>query len=208
MLIDIEEVPGLYLIPDLFTEYENEKYIQIMNSLEKPNICNQVHTAYEFGWKFIPITTKTKNDYLGEFPFWLLKIWDKISDSLEQTNFPIKFPDHVLLNKYKPGEGCLAHTDDIQFWDNWVIGASFGSGSIIRFKGNFDKTYDLYLPIGSVYIMMNEARYDYTHEILPQNIDEYYGEKIKRKQRISLTFRTINEKYLSKKIKDAVYFNL
>jgi len=208
MLIDIEEVPGLYLIPDLFSDIENDKYMEIMNTLEKQNVCNQIHKAFEFGWKFLPISPKTKNDFLGEFPFWLLKIWNKVSDSLEQTNFPIKYPDHVLLNKYEPGEGCLPHTDDIKFWDNWVIGVSFGSGSIARFKGKYNKIYDLYLPIGSVYIMMNEARYEFTHEILAQKIDEYYGERIERKQRISLTFRTIHENYLSKKIKDVAYFNL
>jgi len=35
------------------------------------NVCKQIHTANEYGFKFIPLAEKTGADYLGRYPDWL-----------------------------------------------------------------------------------------------------------------------------------------
>ncbi len=211
MIIDIPEINGLYLLTDIFTLEEDELYMTIIKNLSKDEInnCFQVHPALEFGWKFLPIMQRSEKDFLGKYPDWLLNIWTKVYENLLQTNFPVDYPDNVLINKYKIGEGCNAHVDDIKFWNNWVIGVSFGSGATMRFKRikkdedfKYFKQYDIYIPKGSVYILLNDARYEYTHEILPLKEDNIFNQIVKREERISLTFRTIHNDYLNNELRN------
>ena len=152
---------------------------------------------------------KTGLDYL-DTPFWIDDIFYRalfgINSKIKYipTTKPIENYDHVLINEYKPGDGCLAHTDELEFWEDWVIGVSFGSGcEMILSKGNVSKS--IYLTIGSVYLLCGDARYKWTHEISFKFDDEVNGNKINRNERISLTFRTISNNFLSSKLKNKKY---
>jgi alkylated DNA repair dioxygenase AlkB len=187
-------LPGWYLITGAFTVTEEEHFLESIARNESENICDQIHTAKEFGWKFIPIKKKTKADYLGEFPDWLKEIWHIAHKSIKThvSSFP-KFvmPDHVLLNEYEPGDGCKSHIDDLTFWNDWVVGVSFGSGCVMKLG-----CLDIYVPQRSIYILTGDARYKLTHGIDFVKTDEFYGDVIERTKRISLTFRTIHNNFL------------
>jgi len=205
-MLSFKDINGLYLFPEVFTPEEDAYYMNILNSDNTANICKQIHTATEYGWKFIPvrddkskIIKRTPEDYLGEFPEWLFKIWHKIRDNIKnipEKDFSDVIPDHTLINKYNPGDGCRTHTDDKDFWENWVIGVSFGSGCTMSFGNNSISNHSFYIPPRSVYIMIDEARYKWTHGISFENKDIVYGDNIERTQRISITFRTIKKEYL------------
>ncbi len=208
MAILFEDIPDLYLIPNAFTKEENDMYMQILEGeSNNPNVSKQIHTATEYGWKFLPATIKLPEDYLGEYPEWLEKLWQKIifhaNNNIE--HFPKNaYPDNVLINKYEPGDGCNSHVDQINFWDNWVVGVSFGSGCTFEFMNDFNKKIEIYIPSGSIYIMIDDARYKWKHGITFSQIDIYYGEIIPRTKRISLTFRTMMRHILSDEVKNAI----
>jgi hypothetical protein len=200
MAIEFEEISGLYLIPSVFTDDESKTYCDIIEK-ESHNKCPQIHLATEYGWKFVPPIKKTIDDYLGDYPKWLNDIWDR---TLYNINCHInKFPndiiksDHALINQYIVGDGCKDHYDDINFWTNWVIGVSFGSGCTMKFTNIEDsKEIHFYLPKNSIYIMMDDARYKWNHGIPFQKEDIFYGTTIKREKRVSITFRAIKKEYL------------
>jgi alkylated DNA repair dioxygenase AlkB len=205
-IIEFEELPGLFLIPNVFSNHDAEKYFNILND-DTSNICKQIHSATEYGWKFLPPTEqKTIDDYLGKFPDWLIEIWHIIYEQIKDIDIlpKIILPDHILINKYEIEDGCKIHTDDLVFWDNFVIGASFGSGTTMEFiKTDNSKKINVWIPPNSVYIMIDEARYHWSHSIPFVKEDIVYGSIIPRSKRISLTFRNISEKFLSNDLKDS-----
>lgn len=205
------DIPGLYFSPEVITA-EEERVILNFIKKDRGHFVSQIHPAYEFGWKFIErekglhgISPLTPKEYLGQFPSWLSNVW---FNCIYRTNLPKEVnrdhhPDHVLVNEYKVGEGCMAHTDDIGFWTDWVMGLSLESGCTIIFKrGN--TTYPVYLPPRSIYVLTGDARYKYTHEIAPEHDDIVNDEVIPRRHRTSLTFRMIHQNFLSNKVRDKV----
>jgi alkylated DNA repair dioxygenase AlkB len=163
MLFQVENINGLYIIPNVLTDDENDFYMQILKN-DSYNICSQIHTATEHGWKFLPVRENNKilkrkdSDYLG-FPDWLKKLRDivlnNIKNFFKDKDFNI---NHALINKYEIGDECHDHTDDLEFWTDFVIGVSFGSYTVMKFC-NDDYIIDLNIPKCSVYIMLNDARY-------------------------------------------------
>jgi len=167
----------------------------------KEHPCHQIHYAYEYGWRFIPIGKKTVRDDYNIFPDWIQFIGQKIrnnsgcKDVLKSfsTDF-FNSADHVLLNIYQPGEGCVSHTDEVRFWNEWVIGVSLHSDCIMRMSyhpHSFFQT-DVPLPRGSVYILTGQARYVWQHAIIGSSIT---------RTRYSITLRSIDHRYLPYKAK-------
>lgn len=213
MAICVKEIPGLFFIPNAFTEEEEEYYLEQIKT-SKENVCMQIHKATEFGWKFLPIVTKNKDDYLGKFPEWLDKLWEHV---VKTGGFPEKigkeYPDHVLVNKYEVGDGCKKHIDDVNFWNDWVVGVSFGSGCTMEFINehisklsllSYGESIDIYIPPRSIYILSEDARYKWAHSIPYSKTDKFYSDVIDRKIRTSITFRTIASRFLSDDVKKDV----
>jgi alkylated DNA repair dioxygenase AlkB len=148
------------------------------------------------------VKEKTIDDYLGPMPKGIDEIWEKAKESVKDVIDPKKY-NHVLINNYIPGDGCKSHTDEIEFWEDYVIGVSFGSGCSFEYS-NADKKIIVYMPECSVYLMIDDARYKWRHGILFDKEDYYYGDLIERNERISLTFRSISEKFLTKEVKSLV----
>lgn len=200
MALQVKGIDGLYIITNVF-DLKSDKFFTNIIESNRGNECKQIHLADEFGWKFLPKTIKTKSDYLGEKPLWLDEIWVQVLRALHaniksiQTSKPIEHYDHVLINHYEVGDGCKSHTDDLEFWNDWVCGVSFGSGCIMNMSFG-SQSHNIFLPIGSVYLMVGDARYKWKHSIQFSSFDLVYGDEIPRNKRISITFRTINNKFL------------
>ncbi len=103
--------------------------------------------------------------------------------------FPdLKFDDmdQLIINEYKVGQGIGAHIDHPKQFGPIIICISLGSDIEILFSKG-----ELKIPVlvkaGSIYIMTGPSRYEFTHSILPRKSDN----KILRKDRISLTYRTV-----------------
>jgi alkylated DNA repair dioxygenase AlkB len=214
MSVAIETVPGLLFTPELITKDE-EKAILAALQTDRGHHVPQIHPAQEFGWRFLKrknqvypaICPVSKDDFLGPLPDWLIGLW---FNCLDRTTMPkqahSRLPDHVLVNTYLPGDGCVAHVDDPSFWDDWVVGLSLGSGCMLEFR---KLTWDtppvqLWIPPRSIYILTGDARYKYTHSIPFATSDSVDGKILPRAKRVSITFRTIQRSMLSEKVRASV----
>jgi len=200
MAIQVKGIDGFYMIPNVFNPMDSEYWIKTIE-INRGNACKQIHTADEFGWKFIPVEKKSKKDYLGKNPEWLDKIWNiafnQIKNKIDDLPNGLDHYDHVLINHYNPDDGCKSHIDDVKFWDEWVLGVSFGSGCILILTSEQNQIYNIYLPPNSVFLLLRDSRYKCKHGISFESVCNVYGNQIQRTKRISLTFRTISFEYLS-----------
>ncbi|RPD67451.1 hypothetical protein L227DRAFT_473725, partial [Lentinus tigrinus ALCF2SS1-6] len=107
----------------------------------------------------------------------------------------------AIINLYWPGEGISPHVDLLDRYGDGIIGVSLGSGCAMHFAkedqdaGDSAEPCALYLPKGSVLVMMEEARYKWTHGIEKRDEDvvEDSGSArsvlLTRDVRLSITFR-------------------
>lgn len=104
---------------------------------------------------------------------------------------PLLGPVHVLdLDQrgfIKP------HIDSVKFCGSTIAGLSLLSDSVMRLvkQDTPDEQLDLLLPQFSLYIMRDEARYQFTHEILRDEDSVFNGQRVPRRRRISVICRNL-----------------
>lgn len=100
-------------------------------------------------------------------------------------------PVHILdLDK----KGYIKpHIDSVKFCGSTIAGLSLLSSSVMRLvkEGSPNEWLDLFLPRCSLYIMRDEARYTFTHEILRDEESVFNGRRVKRQRRISVICRNL-----------------
>ncbi|KAF0032578.1 hypothetical protein F2P81_014868 [Scophthalmus maximus] len=100
-------------------------------------------------------------------------------------------PVHVLdLDKtgyIKP------HIDSVKFCGSTIAGLSLLSDSIMRLVKEHanNEWLDLLLPRRSLYILRDQARYNFTHEILKDEESMFNGQRVPRQRRISVICRNL-----------------
>lgn len=100
-------------------------------------------------------------------------------------------PVHVLdLDKsgyIKP------HIDSVKFCGSTIAGLSLLSDSIMRLvkEDAPNEWLDLLLSRRSLYILRDEARYKFTHEILKEEESVFNGQRVARERRISVICRNL-----------------
>ncbi|KAK7586133.1 hypothetical protein V9T40_004009 [Parthenolecanium corni] len=86
------------------------------------------------------------------------------------------------------------HVDSVRFCGNIIAGLSLLSDSVMRFvmEENKSVVFDVLLQRRSLYVMKDEIRYKFLHEILKDEESFFCGTRIEKGRRISLICR--NEK--------------
>ncbi|KAF5881809.1 alpha-ketoglutarate-dependent dioxygenase alkB 7, mitochondrial [Clarias magur] len=104
---------------------------------------------------------------------------------------PLLGPVHVLdLDK----TGFIkAHVDSVKFCGSTIAGVSLLSDSIMRLvhEQNPAERVDLLLQRRSLYILRDEVRFKFTHEILKDEDSYFSGRRIPRLRRISVICRNL-----------------
>ncbi|XP_067273640.1 alpha-ketoglutarate-dependent dioxygenase alkB homolog 7, mitochondrial [Pseudorasbora parva] len=104
---------------------------------------------------------------------------------------PLLGPIHVLdLDK----EGYIKpHIDSVKFCGSTIAGLSLLSDSIMRLvpENNSTDWVDLLLSRRSLYILRDDARFKFTHEILKDEESFFSGQKVPRHRRISVICRNL-----------------
>ena len=98
---------------------------------------------------------------------------------------------HVhVLDLAREGE-IKPHVDSVKFCGDTIAGLSLLSSSVMRLIHEQDpnEIIDVKLNRRSLYIMKNEARYDYSHAILGIKDSIFNGKTIPRGRRVSIIFR-------------------
>ncbi|KAK7495824.1 hypothetical protein BaRGS_00012814 [Batillaria attramentaria] len=126
----------------------------------------------------------------------------KILQRVRELAFPAGIPQiayvHVLdISK----EGYIKpHVDAVRFCGNTIAGMCLLSSCVMRLALEKDSSRygDVLLKRRSLYVMnvenkaapdIHKARYDYTHEVLPDDQSVFKGEKIPRDRRVSVICR-------------------
>jgi len=121
-----------------------------------------------------------------------------IADVLYKHNLMRQKPNQIIINKYEPGQGISRHRDHNGYFTGDIATLSLGSAYVMKFRPhrgnkleNRKKCYEVLLPIGSLAVMKDDARTNWTHEISSTKSDTINHKNIKRGTRISITFRTV-----------------
>lgn len=123
-------------------------------------------------------------------------VFDRVRATAFPANDKLILPVHILdlseTGWIKP------HVDSVRFCGNIIAGLSLLTDSVMRFVMEEDKTvvFDVLLQRRSLYVMRDEIRYKFLHEILKNEESLFRDTRVEKGRRISLICR--NEK------KDAV----
>ncbi|KAM7028168.1 LOW QUALITY PROTEIN: alpha-ketoglutarate-dependent dioxygenase alkB homolog 7, mitochondrial [Acridotheres tristis] len=95
---------------------------------------------------------------------------------------------HVL--DLLPGGRVGPHVDSVKFCGCTIAGVSLLSPSVLRLQSlrEPEDWLELLLEPGSLYVLRGAARYDFTHEILPDE-QSFLGVRVPRGRRVALIFR-------------------
>ena len=137
----------------------------------------------------------------------LYREMEKLEWNAPNTNIMKKFEEHVFGSKDSSisathvldlsEDGYIKpHIDSIKFCGALVSGLSLLSDAVMRLQLDESNYADVLIPRFSVYIMSDDIRYKYTHEILP-NVAEICGQKVNRTRRITVMKRSLESDHNS-----------
>ncbi|XP_039626425.1 alpha-ketoglutarate-dependent dioxygenase alkB homolog 7, mitochondrial [Polypterus senegalus] len=127
--------------------------------------------------------------------------WNEKNSRVLQRVRDVAFPPGVkqlhlvhVLDLHRKGY-IKAHVDSVKFCGSTIAGICLLSSSVMRLISKKIPTdvVDLLLPRRCLYILRDEARYSYTHEILKDEESYFNGVKINRDRRISVICRNLSE---------------
>ena len=174
---------GLSYVPLFMTPAEQQFLVDAIDthhwSLELKRRVQ--HYGYRYDYKSRRLDPSM---YLGPLPFFVANFLPR----LEANAAFSQLPDQLIANEYQPGQGISAHVDCEPCFNNRIASVSLGSPCEIEFRHRpSDRILKLTLAAGSLLVMADEARYDWTHQIRPRLQDN----GMPRRRRISLTFRKV-----------------
>ncbi len=139
------------------------------------------HYGYRYDYKTRRVVSSM---YAGPLP----RFVDNLVRRLESVPAFGQIPDQLIVNEYQPGQGISAHVDCEPCFNNRIASVSLGSSCEMEFRHRYSALrFKLTLAAGSLLVLADEARYDWTHQIRPRLRDN----GILRQRRTSLTFRKV-----------------
>lgn len=169
------------VVPDIITEAEEE---MLMKEVE-PHLKR---LKYEFDhW----------DDAIHGFREIERSRWSQqvssILDRIRKTAFPDscqQLPQTHVLDLAKSGV-IKPHVDSVRFCGNIISGLCLLSDAVMRLRHVElkDQVIDVLVKRRSLYIMRDEARYNFTHEILGEEESSFRGEAVERGRRVSVISR-------------------
>ncbi|WP_428116879.1 alpha-ketoglutarate-dependent dioxygenase AlkB [Candidatus Poriferisodalis sp.] len=132
---------------------------------------------------------------IGAFPAWLTSLASKVytaaSEDVQRLLEAQQPFEQAIVNEYQPGQGIAPHIDRDCFGP---AVATVSLGSAINMDFSRDATGDEHvqrLEPRSLLLLHGEARTTWRHSIAKRRKDEWHGQVLERKRRVSITFRTI-----------------
>lgn len=192
------DLPGFYYFKNIITSEVGDNIITFLNNQEWKGVSTSENgrKVQQYGFEY-DYSTRKGTDYkkIADIPESLILLQKIAIDSIkklvdEETVNQCKL-NQCIVNKYEPKQGISAHVDKETFGPI-IVCFTLGSGTTMTFTRilNREKVIvEKYVEPNSIYIMSGDSRYDWKHEIKPRIADN----DIRRKTRISVTFRTVNE---------------
>jgi alkylated DNA repair dioxygenase AlkB len=182
------KIKGLSYIPDFVSKEEHDFLLtEIDNQPWLYELKRRVqHYGYKYDYKFHKINRSMR---IANLPSWLKNFADK----LKQRELFNEVPDQVIVNEYLPGQGITNHVDCPPCFSHTIASLSLGSRCVMNFTNKDDEREIIpyLLDVRSIVVLKEDARYNWMHGIKLAKSDNYFGHKIKRERRVSLTFRKV-----------------
>jgi len=180
-------IPGLTYIGDFITEEEEAHLLKMIDKNEW--LSDLKRRVQHYGWKY---DYKRRGvDYsmfLGNLPDWIYTL----AERLYTQGHTRDLADQVIINEYKPGQGIANHVDCEPCFGDSITSLSLGSTCVMNLI-NLDtkEKLEFVLEPRSALIIKDESRYKWSHGIPSRLADTINNRYVKRKLRISMTFRKI-----------------
>ena len=187
IICNFRDVPGLrYLKTFLNVEHQRDLLMQIDNNPWLTDLSRRVqHYGYKYDYKARRVDHSMK---IGALPPFGKEIAKKlVNQGLMQTE-----ADQLIINEYQPGQGIAAHIDCEPCFGDEIVTVSLGAVYEMTLESQGQKVA-IPLPLGSCLVFTGDARWKWTHAIVPRKSDPNPrgGKRIPRQRRVSLTFRNV-----------------
>lgn len=192
------DLPGFYYFKNIIDKELSDNIIKYLNNQEWKGISASENgrKVQQYGFEYNYIT-RGDSEYkkIQDIPEILMNLQkialNTVKEVVSEEIFNESKLNQCIVNKYEPKQGISAHIDKISFGP--VIACfTLGSGTTMTFTTIRNKekiTIEKYVESNSLYIMSDESRYSWMHEIKPRVADD----GVRRGTRISVTFRSVNE---------------
>ena len=186
------DVPGMRYLPSFLSAAEEAEFIRRIDENERAWLTDLSRRVQHYGWRYdYSERTITPDMRIGPLPDWL----QALSKRLYEMGLFERPPEQVIVNEYEPGQGIAMHADHPGFGPT-VAMVSLGD----EWQMDFSKPSDVGEPLeshqmlgrGSALVLTGEARTKWRHGIAKRKTEGPSRER-KRKRRLSLTFRTVNQ---------------
>lgn len=172
---------GLIFLENYITEEDEKNMYAMMEENEWVPKENRLVQQYNFSYSYVPPYKLKSAPVAPE----ILKTIANTLPALE-SNGTLNAPNtkwQIIINRYLKGEGISPHIDHVKLFSDKVYCITLGSPATMRFTCDAEK-YDLVPSNRSMYVMTEDARYKWKHQMMP----------LKHGTRYSITFRAIKEK--------------
>ena len=179
------KIQGLTYLPNYISSEEETQLLEMIdNQPWLDDLKRRVqHYGYKYDYKARRININMK---VGDLPDWLAQIGAK----LHAEGYFKEQPDQVIINEYEPGQGIAAHIDCEPCFEDTIVSLSLLSATTMNFSKE-NNSIPIVLEARSVVILQGESRYEWKHSIATRQSDKIDNQIIKRKRRVSLTFRKV-----------------
>lgn len=185
---------GLEYQPDFLSTSDEELLLAQVDSSEW--LTDLSRRVMHFGYKY-DYTSRGIDDTarIGPLPEWLAGLSRDVRESVSREVKRLLDPqqpfEQAIVNEYLPGQGIAAHIDRHCFGP---VVATVSLGSAVNMDFRCDSTGVEYVQTvmpRSLVVLVGEARFSWRHGIAKRRGDTLNGMRVKRRRRVSITFRTI-----------------
>lgn len=186
-------VPGLAVNTSFMSLAETEALLAELTVLPIYPCIYGGKSVQEYGMPFRLYTDKNIPPVVAMPP--LLR---RAADRLFESGMLPTRPNYVLVHSYAPGQGIWPHTDDAYYRDG-IASLTLSGPAPLEFSPNAKSTEEraakcvgAWLPVGSVFAMTGDARYEWNHQMPARLADLADGPgavAVPRQTRWAATFR-------------------
>ena len=189
---------GLEYYPDFLAASEEDRLLAHA-PIDSPEwLTDLSRRVMHFGYKY-DYTSRSLDESarIEPLPEWLAQLSDMVRDAASEEAKRLLDPqqpfEQAIINEYEPKQGIAPHIDRDCF-GRVVATVSLGSAVDMDFYcDSTGKKYTQRLEPRSLVLLYGDARSKWQHGIAKRKSDKQNGQRIERKRRVSITFRTIAE---------------